>query len=93
MPVTVKNYAGNICKDNPRLFNILQVSFLKEKADFLKKDIPFPTKEKKIKAREKQPIAASIGIYSLFINGFLLTVLFVCFFVCLFIKFSFSRKH
>ena len=31
------------------LFNILQVSFLKEKADFLKKDIPFPTKEKKIK--------------------------------------------
>lgn len=49
MPVTVKNYAGNICKDNPRLFNILQVSFLKEKADFLKKDIPFPTKEKKIK--------------------------------------------
>ena len=25
------------------------VSFLKEKADFLKKDIPFPTKEKKIK--------------------------------------------
>lgn len=32
MPVTVKNYAGNICKDNPRLFNILQVSFLKEKA-------------------------------------------------------------
>ena len=37
MPVTVKNYAGNICKDNPRLFNILQVSFLKEKADFLKK--------------------------------------------------------
>ena len=27
MPVTVKNYAGNICKDNPRLFNILQVSF------------------------------------------------------------------
>ena len=41
MPVTVKNYAGNICKDNPRLFNILQVSFLKEKADFLKKDIPF----------------------------------------------------
>ena len=46
MPVTVKNYAGNICKDNPRLFNILQVSFLKEKADFLKKDIPFPTKEK-----------------------------------------------
>ena len=41
MPVTVKNYAGNICKDNPRLF--------KEKADFLKKDIPFPTKEKKIK--------------------------------------------
>lgn len=49
MPVTVKNYAGNICKDNPRLFNTLQVSFLKEKADFLKKDIPFPTKEKKIK--------------------------------------------
>lgn len=49
MPVTVKKYAGNICKDNPRLFNILQVSFLKEKADFLKKDIPFPTKEKKIK--------------------------------------------
>ena len=38
MPVTVKNYAGNICKDNPRLFNILQVSFLKEKADFLKKN-------------------------------------------------------
>lgn len=37
MPVTVKNYAGNICKDNPRLFNILQVSFLKEKADFLKR--------------------------------------------------------
>lgn len=30
-------------------FLILQVSFLKEKADFLKKDIPFPTKEKKIK--------------------------------------------
>lgn len=49
MPVTVKNYAGNICKDNHRLFNILQVSFLKEKTDFLKKDIPFPTKEKKIK--------------------------------------------
>lgn len=24
-------------------------TFLKEKADFLKKDIPFPTKEKKIK--------------------------------------------
>ena len=44
MPVTVKNYAGNICKDNPRLFNILQVSFLKEKADFLKKDIPFHNK-------------------------------------------------
>ena len=52
MPVTVKNYAGNICKDNPRLFNILQVSFLKEKVDFLKKDIPFPTKEKKIKLNE-----------------------------------------
>jgi len=51
------------------------------------------TKEKKIKAREKQPIEASIGIYSLFINGFLLTFLFVCSFVCLFIKFSFSRKH
>lgn len=42
------------------------------------------TKEKKIKAREKQPIEASIGIYSLFINGFLLTFLFVCSFVCLF---------
>ena len=46
MPVTVKNYAGNICKDNPRLFNILQVSFLKEKADFLKKDNTFPYKRK-----------------------------------------------
>ena len=48
MSVTVKNYAGNICKDNARLFNILQVSFLKEKVDFLKKDIPFPTKENQV---------------------------------------------
>lgn len=40
---------GTSVKTIPRLFNILQVSFLKEKADFLKKDIPFPTKEKKIK--------------------------------------------
>ena len=48
MSVTVKNYAGNICKDNPRLFNILQVSFLKEKVDFLKKDIPFPIKENQV---------------------------------------------
>lgn len=39
------------------------------------------TKEKKIKARDKQPIEASIGIYSLFINGFFLTFLFVCLFV------------
>lgn len=46
MPVTVKNYAGNICKDNPRLFNILQVSFLKEKADFLKKGHTFLYKRK-----------------------------------------------
>ena len=45
MPVTVKNYAGNICKDNPRLFNILQVSFLKEKADF-EKGHTFPYKRK-----------------------------------------------
>lgn len=48
MPVTVKNYAGNICKDNPRLLIYFRYPSLK-KADFLKKDIPFPTKEKKIK--------------------------------------------
>lgn len=40
---------GTSVKTIPGFFNILQVSFLKEKADFLKKDIPFPTKEKKIK--------------------------------------------
>lgn len=53
MPVTVKNYAGNICKDNPRLFNILQVSFLKEKADFLKKERTYLSLQKKRKSSFK----------------------------------------
>lgn len=45
----VKNYVGNICKDNFWFFNIFQVFFFKEKVDFLKKDIFFFIKEKKIK--------------------------------------------
>ncbi len=40
---------GTSVKTIPGFLIYFRYPFLKEKADFLKKDIPFPTKEKKIK--------------------------------------------